>query len=448
MKKIYAFMAAALMSASLFAAPSKAPTSADLASYGDLASDVILALYFDEAPCNDVVLVGTYNSWNTDDVAALTKFEKVNGFDGWYVASFTWAQWDDNGTMKDPEGKAVQLKSDGGFDWKYQTGDKDAWINQGGAEAKIEPGYDGEANVSYPAPGAYIYEIAYWKLHNTPCVVIPKHKYTIIFLDPYCEDNPEFVPAVAGDHNNWQPSAMQEGTYEGEFAWRLTVETEEGNAYKLLEANRGWDNEFQYYDAENDEWKKFGNSFFPETDKDIDIVIDYSDTEKYRYAQCGVAPEDPCDEETKYLVVVGINPPAGVPEAGIEIIGYDGWEVGTVMERIEETGWYVAVLENMLECGEFKFREAGTWDNEIVNAESGKSLDNIKFRNVWEDSDWKGQKCKLIELDYSAGYVWKANWSSVEDVVLTVKAQKVVVDGVMYIVRDNKLFNVQGAQIR
>ena len=36
----------------------------------------------------------------------------------------------------------------------------------------------------------------------------------------------------------------------------------------------------------------------------------------------------------------------------------------------------------------------------------------------------------------------------IENVVLTEKVQKVVVDGVIYIIRDNKLFNLQGAQVR
>ena len=36
----------------------------------------------------------------------------------------------------------------------------------------------------------------------------------------------------------------------------------------------------------------------------------------------------------------------------------------------------------------------------------------------------------------------------IENVVLTEKAQKVMVDGVVYIVRDNKMFNLQGAQVR
>lgn len=36
----------------------------------------------------------------------------------------------------------------------------------------------------------------------------------------------------------------------------------------------------------------------------------------------------------------------------------------------------------------------------------------------------------------------------IENIVLTEKAQKVMVDGVLYIVRDNKMYNVQGTQVR
>ena len=36
----------------------------------------------------------------------------------------------------------------------------------------------------------------------------------------------------------------------------------------------------------------------------------------------------------------------------------------------------------------------------------------------------------------------------IENVTLTEKVQKVMIDGVMYIVRDNKMFNLQGAQVR
>ena len=40
---------------------------------------------------------------------------------------------------------------------------------------------------------------------------------------------------------------------------------------------------------------------------------------------------------------------------------------------------------------------------------------------------------------------WKA---AIENIILTEKVDKVIVDGVLYIVRDGKLFNLQGAQVR
>lgn len=40
------------------------------------------------------------------------------------------------------------------------------------------------------------------------------------------------------------------------------------------------------------------------------------------------------------------------------------------------------------------------------------------------------------------------NGEGVENIVLTEKAQKVLIDGVVYIIRDNKIFNLQGTQVR
>jgi len=50
------------------------------------------------------------------------------------------------------------------------------------------------------------------------------------------------------------------------------------------------------------------------------------------------------------------------------------------------------------------------------------------------------------QMDY--GKVIEVQGQGIENVVLTEKAQKVVVDGAIYIIRDNKLFNLQGAQVR
>ena len=156
-------------------------------------------------------------------------------------------------------------------------------------------------------------------------------------------------------------------------------------------------------------------------------------------------------------VVVAVNVPANAPAAGVEIIGsFDSWE-GTAMELLDN-GWYFAEIQAAA-TDQFKFREAGSWDNEIVyvqkktDEDTAVGLDNITFKDVWVEDSYNGTPCKSIELDLSdaAVYVWKANWvvpEGIEDVVLTVEAKKVMVDGVLYISRDNKLFNVQGTQVR
>lgn len=51
-----------------------------------------------------------------------------------------------------------------------------------------------------------------------------------------------------------------------------------------------------------------------------------------------------------------------------------------------------------------------------------------------------------IQIDHGKAEVVAAQ--GIENITLTEKAQKVVVDGVIYIVRDNKMFNLQGAQVR
>ena len=51
-----------------------------------------------------------------------------------------------------------------------------------------------------------------------------------------------------------------------------------------------------------------------------------------------------------------------------------------------------------------------------------------------------------IQIDRGTAKV--VHGQGIENITLTEKAQKVVVDGVIYIVRDNKMFNLQGAQVR
>ncbi|MBQ7191791.1 MAG: hypothetical protein IJS00_02855 [Paludibacteraceae bacterium] len=473
MKKIYAFLATALMSLSLIAAPSKVPTVADLAATYDVDNNVVLALYFDQTPCTDVVLVGTYNKWNTDNVDDLIKFEPLTGFDGWLVAEMPYVDGVDKDGKPNTQGKAVQLTSDGMFDWKYQTGDINAWINLGTGDAKaadIVAGYDDESDVRYTSAGAYIYEIAYLKKNNSPCVYVPKHKYTIVLFDPYCDDEfgNEFAPAIIGTFNSWAEGVpMNMGIYEGEAAYIYTIEDEEGGEFKFKEVNdTDWSNQIQQA-AIGGSWADCGNNTLPVTEEDMTIVIDYSFTEDmveegveyedgtmmYKYTKCGQEIVE--IDETQYEVTVNVTVPANAPEAGVEIIGtFDEWQ-GTEMTLTD--GVYSATV-TMSAKDQFKFREAGTWDNEImvIGEEGTNGLSNILVNDilreriadataVWEENN------HVITLDFSNAdtYVWKANVTALPVVELNgAKARKVMIDGQLYIIRNNGIFNALGTQVK
>ena len=60
----------------------------------------------------------------------------------------------------------------------------------------------------------------------------------------------------------------------------------------------------------------------------------------------------------------------------------------------------------------------------------------------WVGKDTEGD-ARILNGD--AVIIWG---EGIEQIVLTEKAQKVVVDGAIYIIRDNKLYNLQGAQVR
>jgi hypothetical protein len=212
----------------------------------------------------------------------------------------------------------------------------------------------------------------------------------------------------------------------------------------------GWVDEAYLQVLVDDVWSRYqpGNSF---TGEEANIVYDLR-VDTMRWARC--APAEPAE----YTVMWVNFPTENAPEA-IEIIGtFDGWQ-GTAMEKLE-TGWYFVDLEAKA-SQYFKFRSAGLWPNEggteleiydAVNDEWLTIQDNeFVFGQLWQDDTYKGTPCKSLgELDLSdpAKYRWKVAGEGIENVVLTEKAQKVVVDGVLYIVRDNKMYNVQGGQVR
>lgn len=277
MKKFSMFMLALIATVSAFAAPDKTPTKTDLADYYQ-AGQLCVCVYFEEQVCNDIVFAGTYNAWATTP-ADMAKFEKVEGFEGWYAVAVTDAS-------ESIEGKPVQLQSDGTFDWSYQTGDVDSWTLVSGT-VNIEPGFGGESNLKgYSTDEPVILISKYFKNHNSPCGEVIKHDYTVILNAPFCHDAEDnyFAPAIIGSFNNWDagvPMILDEETY----MYSYTFNDKEGGQFKFKAAtDTDWTNQIQIL-QKNEEtgeetWVDNGNQTLGAEET---ITIDYS---AGRYTLC------------------------------------------------------------------------------------------------------------------------------------------------------------------
>lgn len=273
-----------------------APSVTDLADAGyDVENNVVLCFYFDDEPCNNVYLVGTPNNWakgngTKESFSNCAQFQPLAGFKGWYVVEFPYST--------DVQAKPVQAKSDGSFSWDFQCGDLAAWTNRGlegtqEADIRYNRYNMNEVDVYYPSPGCYIYEIAYWKNHKTPCV--PKHDYSIQLYAPNA--CPEMKPAIIGDFNNWNEGViMTEETDNNErTVYTYVLNSEAGLSFKFREASvQNWTNELQCFDETASSWRNISNFVLPEVSQDTTLVFDYSDNSKYRFALCEkISESDP-----------------------------------------------------------------------------------------------------------------------------------------------------------
>ncbi len=283
MKKISIIMVALFAALSTFAAKETVPTDADLADYY-LKGQLCVCVYFEEEVCNDVVFVGSYNGWVTDDVSTLAKFETVTGFDGWYVVAVT-----DSTLIKDPtgsiQGKPVQLTKDGKFDWDYQTGDVDSWTLVRGT-VTIEAGYSGEANLQgYSTAAPVVLISSYFKNHNSPCVAEIRHDYTVNLKAPICADAESnyFAPAIIGSFNGWSEGVAME-LNEETMVYSYTFNDKEGGAFKFKAlGDTDWSNQIQILVKDStgaDIWEDNPNITLT---ADSVVDVDYS---AGRYTQC------------------------------------------------------------------------------------------------------------------------------------------------------------------
>ena len=451
MKKFYAFLAAALMSVSVFAAKDVVPSDEVLADYYDEGKVCVCIFVPADMACNDVVLTGKFNGWSSE-VANCVKFVAVEGYDGWYVASCE-PVVDEDALDKGVQAKPVMLDGDGKFNWAYQAGA--ATVIRGGV--KVIEGLPGEIDlVNYGTDAPNVYTVDAWK--ENPCTAV-YHNYTVQVISDGCDGLA--VPFIIGGMNNWVKGGQEmqidvDKTMELMVpVYTLSFKAAEGTEYQLLSGLRdtetgGIDPDAQpdwYDDAYlqilvDGVWQRYEPS---NSKLGTEAFVNYDlREENLRWARC--APAEPAE-----VVAFSVKLPTENIPAAVEVIGtFDDWQ-GTALTFNGSTGFFEATLEAKASQF-FKFRGAGSWDQELEvynEAEDtwAKIGDNqLVFGQLWEDA----AEGKSLVLDFSNPELarWTVMEQGIENITLTEKAQKVVVDGVLYIVRDNKMFNVQGTQVR
>ena len=440
MRKVFAFVAAALFSVATFASREVVPSDDDLAAY---ATKTYTMCIYNESACNDIVLIGTYVSW--DATAELLKFQPVAGFEGWYVVS-----WDDATDPTDPkvianggiQAKPVQLTGTGTFSWDYQLG-PDAELVRGTAE--LLPGNNGtEVDIKNIGAGIVVIDVKSWK--NNPCTAV-YHVYNVTFISPDCNDEDYVVPAISGGFNNWAQQALtlnelktaerQQANLPG-AVFEISFKGAEGSEYKFRSAEewgKDWTNELKEYNAEEDAWNAYNGGANLVLGAETDLVFDLGDPEKYLWNNCE-KPEVYEEKEFDYAITVANAPTCG--EAVLAIVGEFeacGWDVAKAVAV--ENGVVALHAKN---TDEFKFldKSTGDWSNEV----QGFAQTTFHKADLADGAEDGKIAIDLAEAQF------KACAEGIEDVVLTEKAHKVVVDGVLYIVRDNKMYNAQGTQVR
>lgn len=435
------------------------PTVQDLATAGyDVANKVVLCLYFDDAPCYDVVIAGTYmadeaGSWITDP-EQLVHMAALESFEGWYAAEIPYSE--------NAQGKPIQLKSNGAFSWEYQSGDANAWINKGGVgsqTATIWAGYNNEANIYYYSPGCYIYELAYWKNHNSPCANTT-HNYTIhLYAPDACE---EMKPAIIGNFNNWNTGvAMRDTTdAQGKKIYTITIASEEGLVFKFRDASYDdWSNELQEFLEGYNVWATFSNFMIPAVTQDTTIVYDFSDNDKYRFAQC----------EKEENVIVWLRVPTGAPgyyNGAIEMVVYSADESTTMPLQYNQEDDLWSLELQAKGSNYFSVREANSEDNYILDYVHYYYSDGsdeylwetwgTTFQNYWENGtgDFAGYKTAMIDLTNPASFKWAvpAIETDIENVqrdnVPCTMVSKFLWDGQIYILNNGIMYNVQGQKMK
>ena len=255
---------------------------------------------------------------------------------------------------------------------------------------------------------------------------------------------------VVGDMTNWTVNADYEMTpnnvrvdTDEEYKFDITLTT--GNQFKVVKVEG--ETQTWYPDGMGNNYGEHG-----EIERDGDYTIYFR-------------PNGDGDEDWFYgyifaarhlvyenVVLGALLPENGKPANGVILVGTFSDEP-MATEVIEETGGYIAIFE--ADGGDtFTFVDADDEDNYLVmrNADGEWVPAVFTFDEEWEDDTYKGDPVKMIDMDLSdnSKYAWANAIPEGLEEVLSEKAEsrKVMLNGMLYIVRDGKMYNVLGTEMK
>ena len=137
-------------------------------------------------------------------------------------------------------------------------------------------------------------------------------------------------------------------------------------------------------------------------------------------------------------IAKALNPEKGNSATTAEKYAVKGYVVG--ISATKENTFYLA--DEVDVRGDFQAYQCSSIDREV--SEGDLVIVTGKIQHYYGEGD----KGEYHNHEIANGALVHAEVDGVENITLGVEAQKVMMEGVVYIVRDNKLFNLQGVQIR
>ncbi len=271
----------------------------------------------------------------------------------------------------------------------------------------------------------------------------------VTFVFTIEEPAPSAKYYVVGDMTNWAVNENYEMTPNNavgteEYMYDITLTT--ANQFKVVKVEG--ETQTWYPDGmgnnygENGEITRDGNYtiyFRPNGDGGEGWFYGYI------YADIHLEYED--------VILGALLPENGKPANGVNLVGTFSLDP-IAMELVVETGAY-AVFDLVADGGDtFTFVDADNEDNYLVMRNAAGEWVPAVFTcsEVWEDDTWKGEPVKMIDLDLTdnSKYAWSTDIPEGLDEVQSDKAActKVMLNGKLYIIRDGKMYNALGAEVK